>query len=236
MRQDCNDNTFIKIISIEPQQPSFSSNNNDKNITCINNFVNKDIQQNVAISETIFINKCNNNTNENTCIYNHNNNNYNNNILINQKLTTNFVDITQTKDELKSQSSMFNSSVNKNSLRIKKVIKPKRRNLNDLNQQYNESRYLFEREIDLMSRKNFEYMSNQGFIQPRMRKILFEWIIEVSSQLHFKRSTFHLAVALLDTFLSKYSNLEVNKLQLTGVTCLIIAAKFEVKILFKNFY
>lgn len=121
-----------------------------------------------------------------------------------------------------------NNNSGKIAFRIKNVIKPRRRNINEINQQYNEHRFLFEKDIDLFSRKKFDYMTNQNFIQPRMRKILLDWIIEVSSQLNFKRSTYHMAVALLDTFLSKYWHIPVNKLQLTGVTTLIIAAKFEV--------
>jgi G1/S-specific cyclin-E1 len=42
-----------------------------------------------------------------------------------------------------------------------------------------------------------------------------------------QRETFYLAVDFLDRFLGITSNLEKNRFQLLGVTCLFIAAKVE---------
>lgn len=112
--------------------------------------------------------------------------------------------------------------------RITNIIKQKYRTLEEIEKQFDVDKLELINESTFISRKHFNYMANQSFIQSRMRKILLDWIIEVTSQLHFKRQTFHLTVALLDSFLTLYHNLELNKLQLTGVTCLIIASKFEV--------
>jgi len=85
----------------------------------------------------------------------------------------------------------------------------------------------FEENI-LSSTRNANYFENQVNINHRMRTILLDWVMEVCGQLSFKRATYHLAVVLIDIFLSKSENLPTNLLQLTGVSCLIIAAKNEV--------
>jgi len=113
--------------------------------------------------------------------------------------------------------------------KITNIIKVNPNTQESLDIKYNDQRYLYENEIKLYNKRNYQYMEYQQFINPRMRKILLDWILEISSQFKFKRSTFHLTVVLLDSFLSQFQNLEVSKLQLTGVTCLEIAAKFEVK-------
>lgn len=68
----------------------------------------------------------------------------------------------------------------------------------------------------------------QKYINAQMRTILLNWIMEVSAQLGFKRETYHLTVFLIDMFLHNYENLQTNEFQLLGVTCLMIASKFEV--------
>jgi len=108
------------------------------------------------------------------------------------------------------------------------MYKPNIRYHLEIENDFNETRFLYEKDMNSWMRKKCNYMENQLNVKPRMRKILLDWINEVSSQLNFKRSTFHLSIALMDTFLSNYNNLDVDKLQLTGVTCLIIAAKYEV--------
>jgi hypothetical protein len=72
------------------------------------------------------------------------------------------------------------------------------------------------------------YMSYQKNLNTRMRVMLVDWLMEVCSQLSFKRATFHLTIVLIDIYLSKNKDLKTKELQLLGVTCLIVAAKIEV--------
>jgi hypothetical protein len=98
----------------------------------------------------------------------------------------------------------------------------------DLEEIYSLERSILEEENYLNSLMNPSFKNNQQFIQPYMRIILLDWMMEVSSQMSFKRATYHSAVTYLDLFLSLAQNLPTNSLQLLGVTCLIIAAKNEV--------
>jgi Cyclin, N-terminal domain len=61
-----------------------------------------------------------------------------------------------------------------------------------------------------------------------MRAILIDWMMEVCSEFHLKRETFHLAVAYLDRHLSKAETVPKLKLQLVGLTSMVIATKIEV--------
>ena len=97
----------------------------------------------------------------------------------------------------------------------------------DLDSIYDLQNTILEGEAALLNER-LPYFQFQIYIDTRMRVILIDWIMEVCSQLSFKRATYHLAVVLVDIFLSKNSNLETQNLQILGVTCLIIAAKSEV--------
>ena len=72
----------------------------------------------------------------------------------------------------------------------------------------------------------------QKFLNPQMRTILLNWILEVTAQLGFKRETYHLTVFLIDTFLQNNENLATNNFQLLGVSCLMISSKFNAFIRF----
>lgn len=94
---------------------------------------------------------------------------------------------------------------------------------------FNDDRHIYEEEENLNATRNPNYFLHHKNLNPGMRTILLDWLMEVCGQLSFKRSTFHSAIVLIDIFLSKVENLPTNLLQLTGITCLIIAAKNEVK-------
>lgn len=64
-------------------------------------------------------------------------------------------------------------------------------------------------------------------IQPRMRAILLDWLIEVCEVYRLHRETFYLAVDFIDRFLSVAPAVPKNRLQLIGVSCLFIGAKIE---------
>lgn len=76
------------------------------------------------------------------------------------------------------------------------------------------------------ARSSYLFTSNPS-IQPRMRSVLLEWLIEVCDVYKLHRETYFLAVDYLDRYLSVSEKISKNQLQLIGVTCLLIASKFE---------
>jgi len=64
-------------------------------------------------------------------------------------------------------------------------------------------------------------------LQPKMRAILLDWLIEVCEVYRLHRETFYLAVDFLDRYLGMAESVPKNRLQLVGVTCLFIGAKLE---------
>ena len=112
---------------------------------------------------------------------------------------------------------------------IKKKIKfePKFLSLNDLNLKYNADNYLNTATEDVHLRlKNYLSIPNT-ILDERKRYILLDWMLELSSSLYFKRSTYHLSSVLVDMYLSTVINVKIEELQLIGVTCLLIASKNE---------
>lgn len=70
-------------------------------------------------------------------------------------------------------------------------------------------------------------LSNHPGIQPRMRAILLDWLIEVCEVYKLHRETFYLAVDYLDRYLSSNIKISKTRLQLIGITCLFVASKVE---------
>ncbi|KAJ1438225.1 Cyclin-like [Sesbania bispinosa] len=66
----------------------------------------------------------------------------------------------------------------------------------------------------------------QQDITPIMRGILVDWLVEVSDEYNLVPDTLYLAVNLIDRFLSK-SLIQKQRLQLLGVTCMLISSKYE---------
>ncbi|EDV30681.1 uncharacterized protein Dana_GF14977 [Drosophila ananassae] len=64
-------------------------------------------------------------------------------------------------------------------------------------------------------------------LQPRMRAILLDWLIEVCEVYKLHRETFYLAVDYLDRYLLVARKVQKTHLQLIGITCLFVAAKVE---------
>ena len=67
---------------------------------------------------------------------------------------------------------------------------------------------------------------NQRDINAQMRAILIDWLVEVAEEYRLVPETLHLAVNYIDRFLS-YVPVARSKLQLVGVTCMLIASKYE---------
>ncbi|KAG8381884.1 hypothetical protein BUALT_Bualt05G0019200 [Buddleja alternifolia] len=80
---------------------------------------------------------------------------------------------------------------------------------------------------ELRRRPLDDYMEKlQQDITWGMRAILIDWLVEVSDEYRLVPDTLYLTVNLIDRFLSK-TYIEKQKLQLVGVTCMLIASKYE---------
>mmetsp|Transcript_29391 Transcript_29391/g.35788 ORF Transcript_29391/g.35788 Transcript_29391/m.35788 type:complete len:390 (+) Transcript_29391:243-1412(+) len=70
------------------------------------------------------------------------------------------------------------------------------------------------------------YMAKQSHINERMRSILVDWLVEVHLKFKLVPETLYLTVKLIDRYL-QVREVSRPKLQLVGVTCLLIASKYE---------
>ncbi len=71
-------------------------------------------------------------------------------------------------------------------------------------------------------------MKKQVLINPKMRTLIIDWIIGVQMLLQLSDETLFLTVNLIDKVLCKVKvEVDKDKLQLIGLTCLFICSKFE---------
>ncbi|XP_069463179.1 G1/S-specific cyclin-E1 [Ambystoma mexicanum] len=71
------------------------------------------------------------------------------------------------------------------------------------------------------------FMQRHPQLQPKMRSILVDWLMEVCEVYKLHRDTFYLAQDLFDRFMSTQQNVVKTRLQLIGISALFIAAKLE---------
>jgi cyclin B len=69
------------------------------------------------------------------------------------------------------------------------------------------------------------YMDRQKFITNRMRRTVIDWIIELQLIFNYQAESLWLCINIFDRFLEKRQILK-SKIQLLGVTSLLIACKF----------
>lgn len=69
------------------------------------------------------------------------------------------------------------------------------------------------------------YMNKQPDLNAKMRAILIDWLSEVNDKYRLRSETLYLAVNLIDRFLAVVA-VDRKKLQLVGVTGLLLAAKY----------
>ena len=69
-------------------------------------------------------------------------------------------------------------------------------------------------------------LASQTEITERMRKVLIDWLVEVHVQFKLLPETLFIAVNLIDRFCEK-NQVKRKNYQLVGVTCMLIAAKYE---------
>jgi len=73
-----------------------------------------------------------------------------------------------------------------------------------------------------------DYLAGQTEILPKMRAVLVDWMVGVHLQFHMLQETLFSTVAILDRYLqTEIASVSRKKLQLVGVACMLIAAKYE---------
>nr|DAD44785.1 TPA_asm: hypothetical protein HUJ06_003015 [Nelumbo nucifera] len=83
------------------------------------------------------------------------------------------------------------------------------------------------RVAELIRRPCSDFMETlQRDITQSMRGILVDWLVEVSEEYKLVPDTLYLTVYLIDRFLSQ-NFIERQRLQLLGITCMLIASKYE---------
>ncbi len=85
---------------------------------------------------------------------------------------------------------------------------------------------LIEEEKAIKSMITADYMINHKDINPTMRAILIDWLVEVHLRYKLKDETLFLTVSLIDRYLGSASMIR-SRLQLLGVASLMIACKYE---------
>lgn len=63
-------------------------------------------------------------------------------------------------------------------------------------------------------------------INGRMRGILVDWLVQVHLRFHLLQETLYLTIAIIDRFL-EHQEVSRSKLQLVGVTAMLVASKYE---------
>ncbi len=86
----------------------------------------------------------------------------------------------------------------------------------------------------VMRRKEIKYIHDPNYlkrhlnIEPQMRAILLDWLVEISYAYRLHRETWYLAIEYMDRFLTcSKQQMRVDRLQLIGMTSLFLAAKVE---------
>uniref|UniRef100_A0A7N5KKV9 G1/S-specific cyclin-E1 n=1 Tax=Ailuropoda melanoleuca TaxID=9646 RepID=A0A7N5KKV9_AILME len=70
-------------------------------------------------------------------------------------------------------------------------------------------------------------MQRHPLLQPKMRAILLDWLMEVCEVYKLHRETFYLAQDFFDRYMATQQNIVKTLLQLIGISSLFIAAKLE---------
>ncbi|KAA3679872.1 G2/mitotic-specific cyclin-B2 [Paragonimus westermani] len=87
--------------------------------------------------------------------------------------------------------------------------------------------YLQNRELTIQPMCS-DFIGPTGEVNPRMRYILVNWLVQIHHSYKLQPETLYLCIALLDRYLMKHSKeLTKDRFQLVGIATLFIAAKFE---------
>ncbi|KAB0398154.1 hypothetical protein E2I00_005832 [Balaenoptera physalus] len=84
---------------------------------------------------------------------------------------------------------------------------------------------MLKKETRYVHDKHFEVLHSE--LEPQMRSILLDWLLEVCEVYTLHRETFYLAQDFFDRFMLTQKDINKNMLQLIGITSLFIASKLE---------
>jgi cyclin B len=82
------------------------------------------------------------------------------------------------------------------------------------------------RTVERRYQPSASYMTQQRDINPKMREVLIDWIVDVHLRFRMQEETLFLAINYIDRFL-EVRPVHRSKLQLVGCTALLLAAKYE---------
>lgn len=85
--------------------------------------------------------------------------------------------------------------------------------------------YEYLRELERATPLRKHYLEGME-VNSRMRGILIDWLVQVHLRFHLLQETLYLTVSILDRFL-QCQEVPKNKLQLVGVTAMLLASKYE---------
>lgn len=86
--------------------------------------------------------------------------------------------------------------------------------------------YGYFKAMEVQRNAAFGYMATQGDINEKMRAILIDWLNEVHFKFKLMPETLYLTVNLIDRYLERKPVIR-QKLQLVGVTAMLLASKYE---------
>ncbi|KAK8987399.1 hypothetical protein V6N11_027151 [Hibiscus sabdariffa] len=92
--------------------------------------------------------------------------------------------------------------------------------------EYVDDIYAYYKEIEVSSCVSPNYMDRQFDINEKMRAILIDWLIEVHYKFELMEETLFLTINLIDRFLERCTVIR-KKLQLVGMTAMLLACKYE---------
>ena len=128
--------------------------------------------------------------------------------------------------ELNKKYSLFNFPEIKNNISSKsKMLQRNTQIPYEYFNEYLETYCREEKTLEFKIKPNF--MKNQKEINCRMRAIIVNWMIEVHDRFKLLPDTLFLGVIIFDRYMSIINDIDKNKLQLIGVTSLLIACKYE---------
>jgi len=80
---------------------------------------------------------------------------------------------------------------------------------------------------EIANKISYDFMANSKHINSKMRTFLVKWLVEVTEEFKQSVKTLHLAVYILDKYISLNPNILTTNLQRLGITSMLIASKFE---------
>eukprot|EP00879_Flechtneria_rotunda_P008862 GHRR01009282.1.p1 GENE.GHRR01009282.1~~GHRR01009282.1.p1 ORF type:complete len:390 (+),score=110.06 GHRR01009282.1:116-1285(+) len=92
--------------------------------------------------------------------------------------------------------------------------------------EYANSIYSYYRRVESKFHVAHDYMQSQVEINDKMRGILVDWLVEVHLKFKLMPETLYLTCNIIDRYLSA-RNVSRKRLQLVGVTAMLIASKYE---------